>query len=105
MVHHAVEREPRKPPSSTRRPDALRAVWRCFGGAARSEAGHPQTRSSYSPVAGLSLARLTGGSGDGVAEAYFATVFLLMPRAEAISLCEQPRIAISLCLVKPDFRL
>lgn len=47
-------------------------------------------------MAGPSRARLTGGSGESGADAYFATVFLLTPGAEAIFLCEQPRIAISL---------
>lgn len=47
-------------------------------------------------MAGPSRARLTGGPGESGADAYFATVFLPTPRAEAIFLCEQPRIAISL---------
>lgn len=47
-------------------------------------------------MVGLSRARLTGGSGESGADAYFATAFLLTPRAEAIFLCEQPRTAIPL---------
>ncbi len=47
-------------------------------------------------MAGLFRARLTGGSGEKDADAYFATMFLLRPKVEEVFLYEQPRIVISL---------